>query len=212
MDGTGAITVVLIEDHRMFAESIGRVLALEPGIDVVGLASDAAGGVDVVAEQQPAIVLLDDQLPDGAAPEVAPRLRACSPQTRIVVLSGTGSEQTMVAALAAGCHGYVTKAQPIDDLVVAVRRVHAGEAHVPSSMVAALLPRIRGDSARSVALTSREREVLACLSAGMGSAAIAARLYLSIHTVRNHVQRASGKLGAHSKLEAVAIARREGLI
>ncbi len=158
-------------------------------------------------------MVLDFHLPDGDAPEIAGKILASRPGTRILVLSGSGGDRSLLAALDAGCLGFVTKDKAVEELVAAVRHVHAGEAYVPAAMLGALLPRIgRRFDHPGADLTDRERQVLHCLGDGMTNPAIAEQLFLSVHTVRSHVQGVLSKLGAHSKLEAVAIATREGLL
>ncbi len=210
-EGVDSIRVVLVDDHQMFTESLARVLARDPGIDVVGIAATGAKGAWLTGAERPDVVILDYHLPDVDAPTLAGILRAESPTTRIVVLTGSTDERALLAALEAGCVGFVTKDRAVDELVIAVRQVHSGDAYVPSSMVATLLTRAGRDGIGST-LTDREREVLEQVADGLTNAAVAEALYLSVHTVRSHVQNILMKLGAHSKLEAVAIATREGLL
>ena len=112
-----------------------------------------------------------------------------------------------------GCSGYVTKHKVVEEVVDAVRAANAGEALISPGMLARLLPRLR-PTKKGVGsdLTSREVEVLQCLAQGLANQAIAEQLVISVHTVRHHVQNIITKLQAHSKLEAVATATREGII
>ncbi|MFZ6005913.1 MAG: LuxR C-terminal-related transcriptional regulator [Actinomycetota bacterium] len=207
------IRVVLIDDHEMFTSSLASVLLSESEIEVVGVAPTSAEGTALVAATTPDVVVLDYHLPDGDAPQVTADILAVCPSARVLILSGSDDDRSLVAALDAGCLGFLTKDNAVSELVTAVRQVHAGEPYVPASRLAALLPHIgRPLFHLGSDLTPREREVLDCLGQGMSNPAIAEQLFLSVNTVRNHVHAVLTKLRAHSKLEAVAIATREGLL
>jgi len=118
-----------------------------------------------------------------------------------------------VAAIEGGASGFVSKTRGLDEVTHAVRAAAAGESVISGEMLARLLPRLhRREAVSRDSLTDREREVLQLLAEGLSNAAIAERLFVSVHTVRNHVANLSAKLGAHSKLEALSIAVREGLL
>lgn len=211
--GAEPIRVVLVDDHQMFRDSVARLLAHEPDIEVLGTAGSVDEGVDIVARLRPSVAIVDFALPDGDGTLAAARILEVAPQTRVLILTGRTDEQALAAAIEAGCSGFVTKDHALQELVEAVRRTHVGDAYIPAQMLASLLPRI-GRKQRTIGddLTSREREVLELLGSGLSNRDVAAELVLSVHTVRNHVQNLLVKLQAHSKLEAVAIATREGLI
>jgi DNA-binding NarL/FixJ family response regulator len=119
----------------------------------------------------------------------------------------------LVAATEAGCAGFVLKTSPLDELVAAVRTAAAGEMLVSTALLARLLSRLRHErDAPDSVLTAREREILQLIAEGLTNAAISARLFISVNTVRNHVQNVLAKLGVHSKLEALSVAIRDGLI
>ena len=163
---------------------------------------------------RPDVLLLDHRLPDGDGVSAIPRLRELRPSMTVVVLTASTAEHVMVAAIEAGVAGFVSKTRGLGELTAAVRAAAAGEAVVSPEMLSRLLPRLqRGRTGvAQVSLTEREREVLALVAEGLTNAAIAERLTVSVHTVRNHVANLSAKLGARSKLEALAIAVREGLL
>jgi DNA-binding NarL/FixJ family response regulator len=207
------VEVVVVDDHRMFAESVARVLAAEPDLVVLGVAGTIAEGEALVRATRPSVAIVDYVLPDGDGPEAVQRLRAVHAGLQVLVLTGLSDRRALVAAVEAGASGFVTKDRALHELVGAVRVVHAGEAYVEPTMLAALLPRPGGgDRGVGRDLSTREREVLERLAQGRSTPDIARELHLSVHTVRNHVQNLLGKLGVHSKLEAVAVATREGLV
>ncbi len=210
---TDQIRVVVIDDHEMFADSLARVLTQVDDIDVLAIAQTGEDGFTASRRHQPDVAVVDYHLPDGDGVTLATRIRTASPETQIVILTALADERIALAAIEAGCAGFLTKDKAVDELVLAVRTVHAGESYVPQSMLSELLPRLRS-SYRGVGtdLTKREREVLQLLAEGNSNEAVASELVVSKHTVRNHVQNILGKLKAHSRLEAVAIAVREGLV
>jgi DNA-binding NarL/FixJ family response regulator len=143
---------------------------------------------------------------------VAAVLRRDHPGLRMVMLSGYQDEATLRRAVEAGCCGFVSKDSAIDELVNCVRSAHVGNAPISPSLLARLLPGLCHDGEHvRASVTRRELEVVQLLAEGASNQAIAERLFISLHTVRNHVQRII-KLGVHSKLEAVAVATRVGFV
>jgi two-component system response regulator DevR len=144
---------------------------------------------------------------------VIPELRALRPGLGIVVLTASAADHVLMAAIEAGASGFLSKTRSIDEVTAAVRAAAAGESVISPEMLARLLPRFQRSTGHGVAeLTDREREVLSLVAEGLSNAAIAERLIVSVHTVRNHIASMSSKLGAHSKLEALSIAVRQGLL
>lgn len=207
------IGVVIVDDHRMFAESLARLLSDEEGIAILGIAGTGAEGVELVARLQPQVVLMDYQLPDQDGVAVTVEIRARNPQVMVVMLTGSTDERLMLEAIDAGCAGFLTKDRAAAEVAEAVRGAAAGEALVSPELLRRLLPQL-GRRNRSLGedLSDREREILVLLSRGWTNKAIATELFLSVNTVRNHVQSVLNKLGSHSKLEAVSTAVREGII
>jgi DNA-binding NarL/FixJ family response regulator len=203
--------VFLVDDHQMFASSIERVLEDEPGLRVIGTAGSLAEAIDAVVDAAVDVVLVDYALPDSDGPLSVGTFRRTVPGVKIVVLTGLRDETAVAAALEAGCDGYITKDRPPEELVAALHSVMAGATAVSSDLLSGTVVRLRR-SQSDQAITRREREVLALLADGVSNAKIAARLHISINTVRNHVQSLLGKLEAHSRLEAVAVAVRRGVL
>lgn len=207
------IRVLVVDDHVMFASSLAQALRAEPDLLVVGQAATLVEARAQMVASAPDVVLLDHRLPDGDGVGAIGALRALRPSAQVVVLTASASDRVLVAAMEAGAAGFIAKTQQLDDVIDGVRAAAEGESVVSSKLLARLLPRLQRQSSRAgTELTEREREILDLLSRGLSNADIAAELSLSVHTVRNHVANLSGKLGAHSKLEALAIAVRDGLV
>lgn len=211
--GTGGLDVMIVDDHEMFADGIARILADEPDIRVVGTAQTVDRGVALARSAQPSIAVVDYCLPDSQGGDVIRRILQASPDTGVVVLTGSAEARTLTDAVAAGCRGFVTKDRASYELIQAVRYVQAGEVFITQRMLANLLPKFSRPAPRiGRDLTDRELNILALVTEGLTNQDIARQLFLSVHTIRNHVQSVLSKLNAHSRLEAVIVAGREGLL
>ncbi len=208
-----AIRVLVVDDHHMVAASVAMALEQQPDIEVVGTVGTIAAALAFVASDPPDVLLLDHRLPDGLGVEEIPRLKSLAPSTKIVVVTAASDDSTLVAATEAGCSGFLSKTGKVEELVSAVRAAAAGEVLVSPALLSRLLQRLhRTQRGVGSDLTPRELEVLVLIAEGLGNAAIAERLGVSVNTVRNHVANISAKLSVHSKLEALAVAVREGLL
>ncbi len=207
------VRVVLIDDHAVFVQSLAGALETQPDLEVCGTATTAKAGLELADRWEPHVVLVDYRLPDSSGTELVAALRHRLPESAIVVLTAVADERLVMDAVEAGCTGLLTKDQHLPEVLDAVRAAARGEAVLPPGLLNRMLPRLRrGERGRAEALTDREREVLALMAEGLSNQAIADRLHLSLNTVRNHTRNVLGKLDAHSKLEAVSVAIRRGLI
>ena len=212
-DPTEPARVLIVDDHEVLTASLAQVLDHEPDLTVVGAAGTLEKARALLATAAPDVVLLDHRMPDGDGVEAIPELLALRPEASIVVLTATTADHVLIAAIEGGASGFVSKTRGLDEVTNAVRAAAAGESVISPEMLARLLPRLhRSGRPAHTDLTEREREVLGLVADGMTNAAIAEHLVVSVHTVRNHVANLSTKLGAHSKLEALSIAVREGLL
>lgn len=213
-DATGEpIRVLLVDDHEALAASLAYRLGREPDLVDVGLAGTLAEARKLIAEVEPDVVLLDHHLPDGDGVSAIADLRSLRPETRFVVLTASESDEVLLAAVDAGASGFISKTRGLGDITTAVRAAAAGESVITHEQLLRLLPRMARRRAQDrPSLTAREHEVLELIADGLTNEAIGERLVVSRNTVRNHVANLSAKLGAHSKLEALAVAMREGLL
>jgi DNA-binding NarL/FixJ family response regulator len=202
-------TVVIVDDHQVFAELLGEVLVTR-GLEVVGIHSTLTDGMAAVAQLAPDLVILDHRLPGNTGASSVRTLKQRSPSTRVLMLTAADERAVLLEAMDAGCDGFVTKRQDIGEVLAAVTAVLRGDTPISPDMVGALLgsrPSPLGGN-----LTPRESDVMQLIGAGCSNQQTARELGISVHTVRNHVQHILDKLGAHSQLEAVAIASRLGLL
>jgi DNA-binding NarL/FixJ family response regulator len=206
-----ATRVMIVDDHRMFAEMLAEVVRRHDDMDVTAIAADGDEAVAAMRVESADVVVLDYRLPGDDGVAVARRLRELAPNVGMLMLSGQDDDAVLRAALVAGCTGFVTKDRAPDELVDAVRAVRAGRVAIDPAASARLAgaPAPGRDGA---GLTQREHEVLVLLAEGLTTREIAQQLFISFNTARNHVQRLIAKLGAHSRLEAVAVARRNGVL
>jgi DNA-binding NarL/FixJ family response regulator len=208
-----AVTVVLVDDHQMFVESLARVLADDDRIHVVGVAPTAGEGFHLVEQLRPRVAIVDFRLPDEDGVELAARIKAAHPEVMVVMLTASTDDRVLLGAIDAGCSGFLTKDRAVADVVEAVLSVADGEALISPAELARLLPRLRRtEEPLGADLTPREVQLLNHLARGQSNKAIAEELHLSVNTIRNYMQSVLAKLGAHSKLEAISTAVREGLI
>ncbi|MFF6778452.1 LuxR C-terminal-related transcriptional regulator [Streptomyces sp. NPDC012637] len=216
------IRVLVVDDHRVFAESLAAALAAEPDVDVAAAGSGPAAlrCLDRAAAEGRRfdVMLVDADLAGADGVELVGQVREGRPGLRSVVLAERDDAHRAALALQAGAWGWVAKDSSLQRLLAVVRGVLRDETHLPPALLTGVLRELtearrhRTESERLVeSLTPREREVLRCMVAGLGRKAVAERLFLSPHTVRTHMQNVLGKLGVHSTLAAVALARRAGV-
>ncbi|MEY2434342.1 MAG: cyclic di-GMP phosphodiesterase [Acidimicrobiaceae bacterium] len=207
------IRILVVDDHEIFAHSLVRLLGSRPELKVVGTAGSVSEAVVAALAYAPDVILMDFELPDGDGPQATEQIKALTPSVKVIMLTARTDDQALVRAIAAGCSGFVKKADAVDVLLEAIVAAHEGETVAPPSDLAPLLRQLR-PTHRGLGsdLTPRELEVLGLIASGSVNKQIAQQLGLSLNTVRNHAQNILYKLQAHSKLEAVATAVREGVI
>lgn len=206
-------SVVIIDDHDMFAESIAALVSRDDGLLFLGSAPSAESGLHLVATRTPDVALVDWRLGDTDGITVAQSIVADHPGTKVILLTGSADDALVLDALRAGCAGFLTKTEGGDALLDAIHAAVAGKPVLPPARLLSLLAGLRGDGGQGAGrLTAREREVLALVARGLSNEAIAEKLFVSVSTVRNHVQNTMGKLGAHTRIAAVAAAAEAGLL
>ncbi|MDQ7844456.1 MAG: response regulator transcription factor [Armatimonadota bacterium] len=209
-----AIRLLLVDDHRLVAETLAVLLRSDPAFEVVGLAASGPEALALTRRLQPSVVLMDIGLPGMDGVEATWALRRQFPAIPVLVLTMFHQEPYVLEALRAGASGYLLKTAPAAQLVEAVRRVASGQrvidpAIAPAAVQRAAAPRIA--SRGPFPLSRREIEVVQQVVAGHSVRDIARELHLSAHTVRNHLKSAYRKLGVHSQAEVAVHALRRGI-
>jgi DNA-binding NarL/FixJ family response regulator len=207
--------VVVVDDHTVFRDGLTAILGSLPDTEVVGEAADGLQALEVVTATEPDLVVMDLHMPHMNGVEATRRIVATHPDTVVLVLTMLEDDASLFAALEAGAKGYLLKESGRADLARALDAVSNGQAILDQAVAARVL---RGDRDDGVEpdpsafpfLTEREREILDLVARGLTNPAIAARLYLSEKTVRNHVSNVFAKLHVSDRAAAVARARDAG--
>jgi DNA-binding NarL/FixJ family response regulator len=212
------IKVLIADQERTFAEALAARLDNEEDIRVIGAVQVRTPGLWLIAGKQVDVLVLDGDLPDGAANRLCAEVAGQAGAARVITLSSSFEPDRIVNAIRAGVAAWVRKDQSLKHLLQAIRGVALGETWLPPSETGNVLRLLlrerdlhRSNECLLAALTPRERAVLACLAEGAEHrAAVAEQLHLSVNTVRTHLQNLMAKLGVHSALEAVALTREQG--
>jgi DNA-binding NarL/FixJ family response regulator len=208
---------LVVDDHPLTRSALVGLLE-QHSFPVVGEAADGSEAVENARKLQPDLVLLDLTMPGGGGLEALPKLRAAAPDCEVVVLTASGTEDDLLAAIRAGAAGYLLKTESPERIAEFLEGVAHGEAALSGEIARRLVDRVRDggrlDSGVPAAiaerLSAREVEVLLLLDEHLGTDQIARRLFISEHTVRSHVKSLLRKLGVSSRrdaLEALAAAR-----
>jgi DNA-binding NarL/FixJ family response regulator len=206
------VTVVIIDDHDVVASGLAALLNEQRGLSVVATAGTVAEGVEVVERRAPDVVLVDYRLPDGTGADATRRIRVLDPRPAVVMVTAVADRRALAQALDAGCSGFVSKSADRDELVAAVRAAANDDSYFTRDVLKHLVHLHRYDHIDGEELSDREIEVLQLTADGLSPDEVAQRLYLSPHTVKNHLRHAMAKLDAHTKLDAVVKAVRARLI
>ena len=203
---TDGASVLIVDDHEMIARALARTLDAEIDLHVIGHELTVVGAVEAAGRLRPDLILLDFELADGQGTDATAAIKRDHPGIDVVMLTGYADGTVLAAALESGCSGFVSNEGNLRDLADTIRGVLAGEVRVPQNLMAELAACLRPrPSTIGSDLTSRELEVLALLAAGHSTEVLVHELFLSVHTVRNHIRNILTKLHAQSRLEAVAL-------
>jgi DNA-binding NarL/FixJ family response regulator len=205
-----AASILIVDDHPLTREALSSLLRSH-GFDVVGHASDGAEAVTEAARLQPDLVLLDLSMPGVDGLTALPKLREAAPECEVVVLTASGTESNLLAAIRGGAAGYLLKSEPPERIASFLEGVANGEAALSGAIARRLLDQVRQGNDRgsgvpdsvASALSAREVEVLLLLDDHVSTDDIARRLFISEHTVRSHVKSLLRKLGVSSRREAL---------
>jgi DNA-binding NarL/FixJ family response regulator len=208
------VRVVVADDHGIVLEGMRALLSAHDGFELVGSAGTGAEAVRAAVVDRPDVLVMDIAMPDIDGIEATRRVARAAPDVAVLMLTMFDDDDSVFAAMRAGARGYVLKGAPPDTLLRAISAVAAGEAIFGPGTARRALGFLTSSPAETRAfpeLTPREREVLTLIAAGLGNAAIAARLGVAPATIGNHITHIFGKLQVASRAEAIVRARSAGL-
>lgn len=215
-----AITVLLVDDHPLFREGLKAIISRAPYIQVVGEAGTGQESVELARSLKPDVALMDVRLPDMDGLEATRRVRAVSPTTRVIILTGFDDPEYLKQALVAGAAGYRLKSVLPESLLRDIQTVVDGGSIIDAALWPALIQSLTAsapplspqEQERIASLTSTEREVLRRMAQGQSNAEIARELHYSEGSVKNMVGRIFAKLQVGDRAQAVYLATRAGII
>lgn len=210
--GSPATRVLIVDDHRTFAELLALALGAQPDFVCEGFAATVADAVEQVERRRPDMVVMDIQLGEESGLDATRRIRTASPETTVVIVSAHRDPNWVVRAAQAGASAFVPKSGSLDEMLAVLREVRQGSMLVSASMFTAAPTAARVTDPGAASLTVREAEVLTLMGKGLAPAAIARKLGITVNTCRGYVKAIHAKLGVRSQLEAVVKAHRLGII
>jgi len=201
------IRILVAEDHLVARVGVSTIVNMQPDMTVVAEASNGQQAVELYKKHLPDVTLLDLRMPVMSGVEAATAISREYPKARMIALTTYGGDEDIRRALAAGVQAYLTKDVLHDELLKAIRAVHAGQTYLPAAVAAALAAQIpRPD------LSAREVQVLELIVQGLANKQIAYSLSIAEHTVKNHVKSILSKLGVQDRTQAATVAIQRGII
>jgi DNA-binding NarL/FixJ family response regulator len=201
------IRILVVEDHHIVRQGLVALLRTVPDLTVVADTPDAEQGIEAFREHRPDITLMDLRLPGIGGAEAVRRIRREFPDARIIVLTTFDGDEDIYRALQAGARGYMLKGMFGDELMDAIRAVHAGKSSIPPLVAERLAGRISGYE-----LTARELDVLRLIVAGKSNKEIGTGLTISEATVKTHINSILGKMGVSDRVQAATAAIQRGIV
>lgn len=214
MAGKRATTILIADDHPLFREAIGRVIAERPDLELVAEASDGQDALDRIRELEPDVAVIDVRMPELDGSDVLAALRADGLRTNVVFLSAFLDSKTVYDAVAAGANAYLSKEADSTEIIAAIEAAARGETILGPEVQTGLAEQIRfrEENDARPRLSDRELEVLRLIAQGLSAPEIAAQIHLSTATVKTHLQHLYEKLGVSERAAAVAEGMRRGLV
>jgi two-component system NarL family response regulator len=201
------IRILIVEDHHVVRQGLVALLKSVPDMLVVAEAADGKQGVDLFREHKPDVTIMDLRLPVLTGVEAITQIRREFPQARVIVLTTFDGDEDIFRALQAGARGYLLKDMFGDELMDAIRTVHAGKTRIPPAVAQRLADRMSGP-----ALTVRELDVLKQIVAGKSNKEIGRELWISEATVKTHINSLLSKLGVTDRTQAATTALQRGIV
>lgn len=211
------IAVLLVDDHALVRQSLSGSLKHEKDIDVLADVGSAHEALTEATRRMPDVIVMDIDMPGQSCFEVARQLQKKCPQTQVVFLSAFTNDHYIEQALSVQALGYVTKNEPTENVIEAIRKVSRGEAYFSPEVMSRIVVDESGahlleeKQSRISTLTPREMEILRQIARGLAKKEIADILHISVKTVENHTQSLMNKLRIHDRVQLARFAIREGL-
>ena len=217
METSAELRVVLADDHDMFRTALRQLLEENGPLRVVGEAATGEGAVTQVREQAPDVVVMDLAMPGLGGVEATRLIIDEAPHTSVVVLTVSEEASDVVDAIVAGACGYLLKSASIEELIAGIRAAAAGDALISPGIAGRLLTHVREQAvpaspSPSTQLSARELDVLKLVAEGKDNAEIAAELFISPKTVKNHISNILMKLQISNRIQAAVYAVRRGIV
>ncbi len=207
---TEPIRVLIADDHPLFRDGLAGLLAAAPDIELTGTAATGTEAVEIARKTQPDVVVMDLRMPGLNGIEATRRIVAASPHTAVVVLTMYDDDDSVVAALRAGARGYLLKGSGHEQIRQALRAAAAGEAILGAELAARVPGYFTQAPPGRETLSAREQELVALVAQGRTDAQIAAQLYISVRTVRSHLDRIRDKTGCRRRADLTRLALSAG--
>jgi two-component system, NarL family, response regulator len=207
MSTQGAIRIMVVDDHPVVREGFAGMIATEPDMDLVAEASTGEEARRLFRQHEPDVTLMDLRMPGMNGVEAIRAIRAEFPQSRFIVLTTYDGDEDIYRALQAGAQAYLLKDMLCEEILAAIRAVHAGQRRIPAAVGTRLADRMTG-----MELSPREQEVLQRVAEGKSNKEIAGELDITEATVKGHLTNILGKLAVTDRTQAVITALRRGLV
>jgi DNA-binding NarL/FixJ family response regulator len=210
----GNTSLVVVEDHKMVREMLCRMLMSQEGIDVVASAGTISEAESCVVDKHPDLVLVDVAMPDGSGIEWAQALKVRFPDIKVIFLTASETESTVLAAIDTGAEGYLVKSSSCEHLIEAIQSVASGECVYDPSVTGPILRRVAKDTPAgngvtrqrlTLGLSAREMEIALLVARGLTNQEIAGAMFVSVNTVKTHLRRIFQHLGITSRRELANI-------
>jgi two-component system NarL family response regulator len=201
------IQIMVVDDHHIVRQGLVALIATLPDMKVIAQAADGIEAVELYRKHRPDVTLMDLRLPSKNGVDAITEIRREFPAARIIVLTTFDGDEDIYRALQAGAKGYLLKGMNADELMEAIRTVHAGKSRIPAIVAERLAERMGGPS-----LTSRELDVLKRIVGGRSNKEIAGELFISEATVKTHINSILSKLGVSDRTQAATTALQRGIV
>lgn len=201
------IRILIADDHPVMRSGMAVLLKYEPDMEVIAEARNGVEAIDLFRQHQPDVTLMDMRMPDLNGVDAIIAIRQSDPNARILIVSTYGGDENIFRGLQAGAKGYLLKDAPLDEVVLAIRKIHSGQNYIPAEIGEKLAERFMQPT-----LSDRESEVLKLMAQGKSNQEIASEIKVSEGTVKFHINHIYSKLGVKDRSQAILLAIKRGIV